>query len=138
MKTIRGTVNFVELVGYLGADPELRILATGASVVSFSVATNRFGARGESGQRSYETDWSSVEAWDKLAERCGASLHKGSRVRVTGSLHSRSWEDKESGQRRYRTVVRATDVMFLDARGGEAAESTTEELFEEEGESVEQ
>ncbi len=64
----------------------------------------------------FETDWTTIEAWDKLAEQCGRYLRKGSRVRVVGSLHTRSWEDRESGQKRFKTVVRAEDVLFLDAR----------------------
>lgn len=133
MKQVRGTINFIELVGYLGAAPDHRLLTSGTAVCSFSIATKRLGVRGERGEATYETDWSSIEAWDKLAERCCASLHKGSRVRIVGTLQSRSWDDKDSGQRRYRTVVRATDVLFLDARidSGDADDSDAEE--DEEG-----
>ena len=61
--------------------------------------------------------------WEKLAERCAQSLHKGSRGRVVGSLHTQSWEDRESGQKRYKTLVRAEEVLFLDARQERAAEA---------------
>ena len=79
-----------------------------------------------------------MEAWEKLAELCGSVLHKGSRVRVSGSLHTRSWEDRESGGRRYRTVVRATEVLFLDARPGqpESAEAAEAPETADEGEEV--
>lgn len=129
MKQVGGTINFVELVGYLGAAPDHRVLTSGTSVCSFSIATKRRGVRVEGEPMSYETDWSSIEAWDKLAERCCAALHKGSRVRIVGTLQSRSWDDKESGQRRYRTVVRANDVLFLDARtdSPEADDAAAEE-----------
>jgi single-strand DNA-binding protein len=140
MRPVRGTLNHVELIGYLGGDPDHRIVPSGASVASFSIATKRYGARNEGGQRGYETDWTNVEAWDKLAELCSSYLHKGSRVRISGTLQSRSWEDKESGQRRYRTVVRANSLMFLDVRAAESAvdaESDDEAVFEEEAEGVE-
>jgi len=80
----------------------------------------------------FDTDWTTVEAWEKLAERCAQALHKGSRVRIVGSLHTRSWEDRENGQKRFKTVVRADEVLFLDARQepAEAAE-TDEEPVEE-------
>jgi len=116
MEQVRGTVNRVELVGWVGAEPEQRFIQSGAAVCSFRIATKRPAGRNESGERMFETDWTTIEAWDKLAEQCGRYLHKGSRVRVVGSLHTRSWEDRESGQKRFKTVVRAEDVLFLDAR----------------------
>jgi len=116
MEQVKGTVNRVELIGWLGADPEQRFLPSGVAVCSFRVATKRLGSRNEAGERTIETDWTPVESWERLAERCGQVLHRGSRVRVAGSLHTHSWQDAESGQRRYRTVVRADDVIFLDAR----------------------
>lgn len=113
---LRGTVNRVELIGWLGEAPEQRIFATGTKVCSFSIATKRYGSRNEAGERQIETDWITVEAWEKLAEICHTNLHKGSRVRISGSLHTRSWEDRESGQRRFRTYVRASEVLLLDPR----------------------
>ena len=115
MQQVKGTVNRVELIGWVGAEPEQRFIPSGVAVCSFGVATKRLAGRSESGERMFETDWTTVEAWDKLAEQCGRYLHKGRRVRVVGSLQTRSWEDRESGQKRFRTVVRAEDVLFLDA-----------------------
>jgi len=131
MESVKGTVNRVELVGWAGAEPEQRFLPSGIAVCSFRVATRRPGGRNEAGERLYETDWTTIEAWDKLGERCAHTLHKGSRVRVVGSLQTRSWEDRESGQKRFKTVVRAEDVMYLDARQephdeAEAAEEAVE------------
>jgi single-strand DNA-binding protein len=132
MEQIKGTVNRVELVGWIGAEPEQRFIPSGTAVCSFRVATKRWSGRSDDGSRTVETDWTTVEAWEKLAERCAQSLHKGSRVRVVGSLHTRSWEDRESGQKRYKTVIRAEEVLFLDARpeldAAEAAEEAVEDL----------
>jgi single-strand DNA-binding protein len=116
MNQVKGTVNRVELVGWIGAEPEQRFIPSGAAVCNFRVATNRLAGRNEAGERVVEAEWTTVEAWEKLAEQCARYLHKGSRVRVTGSLMTRSWEDRESGQKRFKTVVRAEDVLFLDAR----------------------
>jgi single-strand DNA-binding protein len=132
MEQIKGTVNRVELVGWIGAEPEQRFLPSGAAVCNFRVATKRWAGRGEDGSRTVETDWTPVEAWEKLAEVCTRVLHKGSRVRVAGSLHTRSWEDRETGQKRFKTVVRAEEVLFLDARqepqDAEAAVEVTADL----------
>lgn len=115
MKPIKGTVNYVELIGWLGNDPEQRYTPSGVAIAEFSVATKRVGSRNEDGSWSYETDWLDVVAWDQLAETVVASLRKGSRVRVTGSLRVDSWEDRE-GNKRKRVNVRAEDIIFLDAR----------------------
>jgi len=134
MKQIKGTVNQVELIGYVGADPEQRILPSGVQVCTFKVATKRWAGRSDDGERAVETDWTPVEAWEKLAETCVRYIHKGSRVRIVGSLHTRSWEDRESGQKRFKTIVRAEEVLFLDAREreqDEADETVVEEAVDE-------
>lgn len=130
MENVRGTVNRIELIGWLGSEPEQRVLASGAAVCNFRIATKRPGGRDDQGNRMFETDWITVEAWERLAERCMQSLHKGSRVRVIGSLRTDSWADKESGQVRYKSFVRASNTMFLDARP-EAASDEVEEAEEE-------
>ena len=121
------TVNRVELVGWVGADPEQRFIPSGVAVCTFRVATNRFAGWNEAGERLVEADWTTVEAWDRLTEQCGRFLHTGSRVRVIGSLQTQSWDDRESGQKRYKTVVRAEDVLFLDARQAPEGEAETGE-----------
>lgn len=118
MKPVKGTLNLVQLIGRLGADPEMRFTSGGAAICRLNIATNRVVGRGHNGEREYVTDWTTVEAWDRLAERCNEYLHKGRRVLVTGSLRTDSWEDRETKQRRYRTYVRAEDVMFLDPPNG--------------------
>jgi single-strand DNA-binding protein len=136
MRQVRGTVNRVELIGWTGDAPEQRLLASGTTVVNFSVATKRVSGRSDAGDWSYETDWTNVEAWERVAAQCARYLHKGSRVRVIGTLRTQTWEDKETGQRRYKTFVRAEEVLFLDARSDgngheltEAAEAVEDASF---------
>ena len=125
----RGTVNEVELIGWIGQDPEMRFTPQGAAVTTLSLATKRPShANGE-----IKTDWITVEAWEKLAEQINSNLRKGSRVRVVGHLVTSSWEDRESGQRRFKMIVRADRVLFLDSRpaapeGEELAEELVEDL----------
>lgn len=126
MKQVRGTVNRVELIGWVGGEPEQRFVSSGASVCSFRVATKRLGSRDESGERAVQTDWIPVEAWERLAEQCGRFLHKGSRIRVIGSLQTQSWDDRETGQRRFKTLVRADEVLFLSQKSEEQAEPVAE------------
>ena len=113
---VKGTVNTVELIGWVGNEPALRYLPSGVAVCEFDVATKRVGGKDDNGEWQLETEWTPVETWDQLAATCSDLLRKGSRVRILGSLRTRSWEDRETGQRRYKTSVRAEDVLFLDAR----------------------
>ncbi len=115
MRPLKGTVNFVELIGWLGNDPEERFTPSGIAIANFSLGAKRRGARHEDGSWLYETDWIDVEAFDKLAETANANLQKGSRVRVTGSLRTDTWQDRD-GHPRKRMFVRADDILFLDAR----------------------
>ncbi|NTV62792.1 MAG: single-stranded DNA-binding protein [Oscillochloris sp.] len=116
MNAVKGTLNRVELIGRLGADPEMRFLSSGKAVCRFNLATNRTVGQSEEGARIYETEWTQIEAWEQLAEQCNSFLHKGRRVMISGSLRTDSWADKENGQTRYRTYVRAREVLFLDPR----------------------
>jgi single-strand DNA-binding protein len=109
-----GTLNRVELIGHLGADPETRYTQGGTPVVNFRVATNYSYKTGDGEERT-ETEWTSVVAWRGLAEACTNYLRKGSRVFVEGRLKTRSWTD-EAGQTHYRTEVQAESVLFLDSR----------------------
>ncbi len=131
LKSIRGTVNHIELIGWTGDEPQQRLLASGATVCNFRLATKRRGAKNEAGERSYETTWITVEAWDRLAAICLRQMHKGSRVRVVGSLLSQSWDDKATGQRRYKTVVRAEDVIVLDSRPSDTDQSIETDQIDE-------
>ena len=92
-------------------------------VIARRCAAEHIGQGSGRAERSVETDWTPIEAWDKLAETCGRYLHKGRRVRLIGSLHTRSWEDRESGQKRFKTVVKADEILFLDARPEQESES---------------
>lgn len=132
MRAINGTVNSVELIGRLGADPELRLLSSGVSVCRFNLATSRYSGQDEQGRRQVDTDWTQVEAWDRLAEQCNSRLAKGRRVRITGSLRTDSWTDKESNTTRYRTYVRANSALFLDPRPDQGNQPESAESAEEE------
>ena len=107
------TINKVELLGRVGADPEMKYTASGTAVTQLRLATDRVRKGGES-----ETDWHSIVVWDKLAEACANYVEKGQRLYVAGRLAQNSWTG-DDGQRRYRTEIHAQKVVFLDsARNG--------------------
>lgn len=109
------SVNKVILVGRLGKDPEIRSTPQGTSVTKFTIATDeRFTDR--SGEKQERTEWHNIVAWGKLAEICGQYLKKGKLVYIEGSIRTDSWDDKESGQKRYRTEIIANTMQMLDRR----------------------
>ena len=110
-----GSLNKVQIIGNLGADPEMRFTASGQAVATFNVAVNR-RYQTRDGERREETEWVRCVAWARLAETTSQYLTKGSQVYLEGRLQTRQWEDRE-GQRRYTTEVVANDVQFLDRRG---------------------
>jgi len=121
-----GSLNRVMLIGRLTRDPELRYTPSGTAVCNLALATNRYG-QDQSGERKEFTDYHDVVVWNqgnrKLADLVAQYLQKGRLVYVEGRMQTRSWEDKESGQKRYKTEINANDVQFLDGRqdggGGE-------------------
>jgi single-strand DNA-binding protein len=112
-------LNKVMLIGRLGADPEMRYTPSGSPVTTFRVAVGRQW-RDSNGESHEETEWFSLVAWNKLAEICNQYLTKGVRVYLEGRLQTRSWEDQQSGQTRYKTEVIASDMIILDSREGRA------------------
>jgi single-strand DNA-binding protein len=112
-------LNKVMLTGHLGADPEMRFTPQGSPVTTFRVASGRTWKSADGAQHD-DTEWFSVVAWDKLAEICNQYLTKGTRVYVEGRLQTRSWDDKTSGEKRYRTEVVAQDMIILSSRGDRA------------------
>jgi single-strand DNA-binding protein len=110
------SVNQVILMGNLTRDPELRNTPSGQSVCSFSLALNRAYKDQGSGEWKEVTDYIDVVAWGPLGERVAQYLSKGRRALVQGRLQSRSWE--QEGQKRSKVEVLASDVTFLDSRGG--------------------
>lgn len=110
------SLNKVQIIGNLGADPEMRFTANGRSVANFNVAcTRRFTTR--DGEQREDTEWVRIVCWERLAELAGQYLSKGRSVYVEGRLQTRQWEDRE-GNSRWTTEVVANDIQFLGSRGG--------------------
>ena len=110
------SVNKVFLVGNIGKDPEIKYTPSGTPVAKFSLATSeRFKDKG--GEWQDKTEWHNVIAWQRLAEIVGEYVKKGSKVYIEGRLQTSSWEDKQSGEKKYRTEIVAGDLVLLDGRG---------------------
>ncbi len=103
-------MNKVLLTGRLTRDPEMRSLASGKNVSTFTVASNEFIGGGKE-----KSEYHSVVAWDRLAEIAGRYLGKGQQVAIEGRLQTRSWDD-DKGARHWKTEVVASHVEMLSGR----------------------
>ncbi|MGI9338002.1 MAG: single-stranded DNA-binding protein [Gammaproteobacteria bacterium] len=111
-------INKVILVGRLGADPELRTIPDGTSLVNLRVATSESWAdkNNPQGPRIEKTEWHRVSFFGRPAEIINDYMRKGSRIYIEGSLTTRKYQDKE-GNDRYITDIRGRDFAFLGGRG---------------------
>ncbi len=117
------SLNKAILIGNLGKDPELSYTASGVAVARFSIATNERW-KDQDGNLQERTEWHNIVVWRKLAEICGQYLKKGSKVYLEGKLQTRSWDDKNTGVKRYTTEIVADDMIMLDAKGGGMSEAS--------------
>lgn len=113
------SINQVILMGRLTRDPETRTTASGKTITSFSLAVDRGG-------QDDATDFFDITAWEKLGDLVAQYLGKGRRCLVQGRLQHSSWDDKETGKKRSKVEVVATDVTFLDGPSGEGSTSVAQ------------
>jgi len=110
----RGTINKVLIIGRLGKDPDMRYAPSGTAIASFSVATNH-SVKDAEGSWNEQTEWHNVKTFGRQAEFVGEYLKKGRQVFVEGRLQTSSWED-QSGQKKYRTEIIASNVQFIGSK----------------------
>jgi single-strand DNA-binding protein len=109
-------VNKVILLGNVGKDPEIRTTQGGMTVASFSLATAE-RAKDQQGNWTDKTEWHNLVAFQRTAEIVRDYVKKGTQVYIEGKIQTRSWDDKESGQKKYRTEILVNDLQLLGGRG---------------------
>ena len=118
------SLNKVQLIGNLGADPEVRSTSNGSRVATLSLATSRQW-KNQSGEKQEKTEWHRVVLWNNkgstLADIAERFCKKGDKVYIEGSIEYRSWQDRE-GQTRYTTEITARELILLSGKG-EGSES---------------
>ena len=110
-------VNKVFLLGRLGKDPEMRATASGMNIASFTLATSD-RQKDQQGNWQDKTEWHNLVAFQRTAEIVRDYCKKGSQVFVEGKIQTRSWDDKESGQKKYRTEILVNELSLLDSKSG--------------------
>ncbi len=102
-------INTINLVGRAGREPDVRYFESGSTVANFTLAVNRI-SRGD------EPDWFNLEIWGKQAQIAADYVKKGSLIGITGSFKIDSWKDKNTGEDRFKPVVRVDRLNLLSSR----------------------
>ncbi len=113
------------VLGNVTRDPELRTTPSGQSVCSFGIATNRF-YKDQKGERQQMAEFHNIVAWGRLAEVCNQYLKKGSLVFIEGRIQTRSWQDQNSNQKRFKTEIVAETMQLGPRPGGAPAQGARE------------
>jgi single-strand DNA-binding protein len=120
-------LNKAIIIGNLTRDPELKSLPSGIKVCSFSVATNRVW-KDKNGAKQESADYHNIVVFGRQAETVSQYMKKGNSILVEGRMQTRSWDDKNSGEKKYRTEIIADRVQFgpRSSGGGQGSSSSTQ------------
>jgi single-strand DNA-binding protein len=110
------SVNKVILLGNVGKDPEIRATGGGTMVANFSLATTD-RTKDQTGNWTDRTEWHNLVAFQRTAEIVRDYVKKGSKLYIEGKIQTRSWDDKTSGEKKYRTEIIVNDLSLLSGRG---------------------
>jgi single-strand DNA-binding protein len=118
------SLNKVMLIGNLGKDPEVRYTASSVPVATFSMATNE-SWQDQDGNTQERTEWHNIVTWRKLAEICHQYLRKGSKIYIEGRIQTRSYDDKNTGVKKYMTEIVASNMIMLDSKEAGSGSSSS-------------
>src|ERR1017187_1870559 len=106
------SVNKVTLLGNVGKDPEMRSTAGGTTVANFTLATSD-RQKDQQGNWQDRTEWHNLVAFTRTAEIVRDYVKKGSKLYIEGKIQTRSWDDKETGEKRYRTEIIVNEISVV-------------------------
>ena len=118
-------LNKAILIGNLTRDPELKSLPSGIKVCTFALATNRVW-KDANGVKQEDVEFHNIVVFGKRAENVAQYMKKGNSLLVEGRIQTRSWEDKTSGEKKYRTEIVADSIQF----GSKSEAPKTQEVRE--------
>jgi single-strand DNA-binding protein len=102
------------LVGTLGKNPEIKTTSNGKMVANFSLATSKKW-KNANGEKQEKTSWHNITCFDGLAKLCDY-IEKGSKIYLEGELDYQEWDDKETGQKKYRTIINANAIDIIKGK----------------------
>lgn len=118
-------MNKVILIGNIGKDPEVKYTGSGKAVAKVALATNE-RYKDEAGEWKEKAEWHNIVAWERTAEVIKEYVKKGDKLCVDGRIQTRSWDDKQTGQKKYMTEIVADRIELLGSPGGTKPEKKAE------------
>lgn len=110
------SLNLVQLMGNVTRDPEIKALDSGAKLASLSIATNEVWKDKQTGEKKQKADFHNLIVWGALVDVFEKYVKKGDPIYISGKLETRSWDDKDSGKKMYRTEINVRDMIMLGGR----------------------
>ena len=128
-----GSLNKVQLIGRLGADPEIKQMVNGKNVARLSIATSQSWKDKSTWERKQKTEWHRVVIFNEgLVNIVQQYLKKGANVYLEGQLSTRKWRDEKSGQDKYSTeIVLQGYNSSLTMLGGKSSSNNSNEISQE-------
>lgn len=120
------SLNMVQLVGNVTADPEIKETPSGQKVANFSIATNRKWTDA-SGMKQEDVEFHNIVIWGKLAEIVEQYVTKGKKLYLQGRNKTRSWDDEEHDCKRYKTEIVCDSMIILNGGSGDRSEGSDEQ-----------
>ena len=109
------SINKVMIIGNLTADPLMKFTPNGAAVTTFSIAVNKKWTD-TSGNKQERVQYINCEAWNKPAEAINQYVTKGQPLYVEGKLRTETWDDKETGQKKSRVIIKVSEFQFIASK----------------------
>ena len=109
------SLNRAQIIGNLGAEPELKMLNSGMAVCNQAVATSESWTDKNTGELKEATEWHRITLWGKLAEIANQYLHKRDKVFIEGKIKTRKWQD-QNGNDRYSTEIHGDNLLMLGGK----------------------
>jgi len=111
------SLNKVQLIGRLGAEPESRSFPNGGSICTLRIATSESWKDKQTGERKERTEWHRVVLNNRLGEIAQQYLNKGSQIYIEGRIQTHKWQDQD-GNDRYSTEIVGNNMTMLDGNSG--------------------
>ena len=110
-------INKVILIGNVGEQPEFRTTNNGATVATLSLATSETWKDKNTGHEQQRTEWHNIKAFNRLAEIIREFVQKGMKIYIEGSLRTDSWNDRHTGEKKFKTEIIANELQILSKKG---------------------
>ena len=120
-------VNIAQLIGNVGKEPEIKSFDNGGKIANFTLATSE-KYKNKAGEMIDATEWHNIQVSGKLVDVVEKYIKKGDKIYLQGSIHTRSWDDKD-GNKKYMTEIRVKEIRMLGGKSSTPTEGTAEVAF---------